>query len=280
MEKREAMIETEMQTKMDNLRNRLKEMGSVVIAFSGGVDSTFLLKVAVDTLGKGVLAVTATSSTYPLSQQQEAIRLANQIGARQILVKSEELEINGFASNPPNRCYFCKKELFGKLLQIAREQGVKYILDGSNFDDLNDYRPGMQAAQEIGVRSPLKEIQLTKDDIRKLSKELGLPTWNKPSYACLSSRFPYGITITKEKLRQVDRAESYLRRILNAGQVRVRYHNEIARIETTRDAFSRMLTNADAIVKKLREYGFIYITLDLQGYRTGSMNETLLQKFK
>lgn len=267
-------MKSELQTKLDALKNKLKEMGSVVIAFSGGTDSTFLLKIAVDLLGKRSLAVTAVSSTYPLIEQQEAIGLADRIGAQQILIESEELAIDGFASNSRNRCYFCKKELFNKLLQVARERGFRYILDGSNFDDLNDYRPGMRAAQEIGVRSPLKEVKMTKDDIRKLSKGLGLPTWNKSSFACLSSRFPYGITITKEKLKQVEQAESYLRQF-NLRQIRVRYHDETARIEVAPEDFPVLLAQANVIVKKFKEYGFIYVALDLQGYRSGSMNEVL-----
>lgn len=262
--------------KYEKLKEIIHNLGGAIVAYSGGVDSTFLLKVAYKELGSHVLGVTARSSTYPEREFQESIKYAGIIGARHKVIISEELEIEGFSKNPVNRCYYCKNELFTKIKLIAEEEGLKYVLDGSNFDDTNDYRPGMIAARENGVISPLKEAGLTKDDIRELSKREGLPTWDKPSFACLSSRFPYGNEITVEKLSMVDRAEQFL---LDKGfrQVRVRHHGDIARIEVPADNRSKLFNEQlmDEIAAEFTKIGFSYITMDLKGYRTGSMNEVI-----
>ncbi|MBK1811590.1 ATP-dependent sacrificial sulfur transferase LarE [Clostridium sp. YIM B02505] len=271
----------ELKEKFKLLKDIIKEKGSAAVAFSGGVDSTFLVKVAYEVLGERLIAVTATSSTYPERELKEAIKYAKDMGVKHIIISSEELDIEGFASNPKNRCYYCKKELFTKIKNVALENGVEYVFDGSNLDDNGDYRPGMQAARELEVVSPLKQAELTKNDIRELSKELGLPTWDKPSFACLSSRFPYGHKITLPKLRMVDQAEQFL---LDMGikQVRVRHHGEIARIEVApeeREQFFN-IELMDKIGNKFKEIGFTYVTLDMLGYRTGSMNEVLNKEEK
>lgn len=268
--------EMELQEKYNKLKESLKGMKSVLIAYSGGVDSTFLMKVAHEVLQDNVVAITARSSTYPEREFNEATKYAQEIGVKHKVIISEELDIKEFTHNPKNRCYYCKKELFGKLKNEAKELGMSYVLDGANLDDLGDYRPGMQAAKELGVKSPLKDAGLTKNDIRALSKELGLPTWNKPSFACLSSRFPYGNEITRPKLGMVEKAEEFL---LGLGfrQIRVRHHGDIARIEvepSEREKFFDIKV-MDKISSELKKIGFVYVTLDLSGYRTGSMNEVL-----
>ncbi len=262
--------------KLALLQDNIKAMGSLAIAFSGGVDSTFLLKVAHDLLGDRALAITATSSTYPERELKEAIAFAKSIGAQHIVIRSEELDIAGFAENPTNRCYHCKKELFTKVVELASQHGIAHVADGSNADDTNDFRPGMQAMRELGAVSPLMDAELTKDEIRIISREMGLPTWDKPSFACLSSRVPYGEAITVEKLSMIDRAEEYL---LGLGfrQVRVRHHGGIARIEVGAGEREKLFHSdtMDGIDKALKEIGYAYVTLDLKGYRTGSMNEVL-----
>ena len=267
--------------KLQLLKDIIKEKGSAAVAFSGGVDSTFLIRIAKEVLGDKLIAVTATSSTYPERELKEAIKYAKDFGVKHIIISSEELDIEGFANNPKNRCYYCKKELFTKVKAVASENGAKYVFDGSNLDDNGDYRPGMQAARELTVISPLKEAGLTKKDIRDLSKEFGLPTWNKPAFACLSSRFPYGNKITLPKLKMIDEAEQFL---LDMGirQVRVRHHGEIARIEVAPEEREKFfgIDIMDKISAKFKELGFIYTTLDLAGYRTGSMNEVLRDEEK
>jgi len=264
--------------KYERLMEILRELGSVVVAFSGGVDSTFLARAAKDALGDRALLVTADSESYPSAELEEARRLADLLGMRHRVVKTFELENSDYASNPPNRCYFCKDELFTKLEPIAREEGLAHVIYGANLDDLGDHRPGMKAAREKQVKAPLIDAGLSKAEIRELSRRLGLPTWNKPSFACLSSRFPYGDAITAEKLRQVERAEAVLRS-LGFRQFRVRHHDKIARLEIAREEMSRLWEDgrAETITARLKELGYFYVTLDLQGFRSGSMNLALGQ---
>lgn len=265
-----------LQEKYSDLREYIKGLGSVAVAFSSGVDSTFLLKVCHDVLGDKAVAVTARSCSFPERELSEAIAFTKANGIPHRVVDSEELEIEGFCENPVNRCYLCKHELFSRMKEIAEKEGLREVAEGSNMDDMGDYRPGLEAIRELGVKSPLRHAGLTKDEIRRLSKELGLPTWEKQSFACLSSRFPYGESITAEKLKMVDQAEQML---LDLGfrQVRVRHHDPLARIEISEDQFPKIMEKdiRDRIFNRFREIGFTYVTLDIAGYRTGSMNETL-----
>lgn len=259
--------------KTDRLRMILADMGGCVIGYSGGVDSTLLFAVAAEVLGNRSLAVTATSKTYPERELNEAREIAEQIGGRHMVIVSEELDIPEFRDNPRNRCYYCKKELFGKLREIAIQEAVGYVLDGTNIDDAGDHRPGRTAAEELQVRSPLEEAGFTKQDIRDLSREMGLPTWDKPAFACLSSRFPYGTAITPERVSQVGLAEESLRE-MGFRALRVRYHGSVARIELGEQEFERATAILrDDVVRVVKAAGFTYVALDLQGYRTGAMNE-------
>jgi uncharacterized protein len=262
-------------SKLKKLENVLKRLGSVVIAYSGGLDSTFLLKAAKDALGRDkVLAVTAQSATYPASEYAEARRIVKKLGARHLTIRTSELDMKRFTDNPVNRCYYCKKELFRKLDAIRRARRMGALLDGTNLDDLKDVRHGRIAAKELGVRSPLLEAGMTKGDIRRFSKGLGLPTWDKPSFACLASRIPFDSRITAAGLKRVGDAEEYLRR-LGFRQVRVRLHGNIARIEVEMEDFNRMARLGSRIIERLKKLGFTYIALDLAGYRTGSMHEAV-----
>ena len=261
--------------KLTDLQNYLKSLGSVAVAFSSGVDSTFLLKVAHDTLGDKAIAITASSCSFPKREADEADAFCKKEGIRHIKVVSEELEIPEFRHNPKNRCYLCKRELFQKILKIAEENGIAAVCEGSNMDDNGDYRPGLIAIAELGVKSPLLQCNLYKAEIRALSKELNLPTWNKQSFACLASRFVYGEEINEKKLGMVDKAEQLLLDI-GFSQLRVRIHGEnLARIEVSADEIEKIMKNREMIIQQFRQIGFLYVTLDLQGYRMGSMNEVL-----
>ena len=270
------MMDKALLDKYDRLKDYLASLGSVAVAFSSGVDSTFLLYAAKEALGDHVIAVTASSCSFPERELKEAKEYCQKMGIRHFVIKSEELEIEGFSHNPKNRCYLCKHELFEKIGALAKEQGINEIAEGSNLDDNGDYRPGLQAVAELGVKSPLRHIGFTKQEIRELSQYLNIPTWNKQSFACLSSRFPYGDLINEKKLKMVDRAEQLL---LDMGfhQLRVRIHGDVARIELLPDEFGKLMEEKTrlSVYKKFKEYGFSYVTLDVLGYRMGSMNETL-----
>ena len=264
-------------TKCERLRAIFRPMASVMVAFSGGVDSTFVLKVAHDTIGERVLALTTTSPTMPDADRRSALEMAALIGARHVVIESNELEIPGYAQNPLNRCYLCKHNLFTVCEAKARDLRIEDIVDGLNLDDLNDYRPGIKAASEKSVRHPLVEAELTKDEVRELSRALGLPTWDRPASPCLSSRFPYGTEITRDGLRKVERGEELLHS-LGFKVARVRYHGDVARLEVDAREIPRLLesTMRQRVDSELKKAGFRFVTVDLKGFRSGSLNEGIV----
>lgn len=274
----DAPVGAELSPKLERLRGIFASMRSVMVAFSGGVDSTFVLRVANDTLGDRVLALTTTSPTMPSEDRRSALETGRLIGmgARHLVVDSNELDVPGYASNPLNRCYLCKHNLFTVCQAKAAELGIDEVVDGLNLDDLRDYRPGIKAAGEKSVRHPLVEAELTKPEIRELSRTLGLPTWDRPASPCLSSRFPYGTRITAEGLSRVERGEQVLH-AMGFRVARVRYHGEVARLEVERAEISRLLQPAtrETVDRELRKLGFRFVTVDLKGFRSGSLNEGL-----
>jgi uncharacterized protein len=269
--------EPEVERKHQELRNILRRYNRVLVAYSGGVDSTLVLKVATETLGtEGAVGVTAKSETLTGEEFEEAGRIAGELGLNVRSIEYSELNIDGYATNPVDRCYFCKLELFGRLEEVGREVGAEAICNGDNFEDTGDFRPGMKAGAELGVISPLKEARMSKAEVRALARHLGLPNWDKPSGACLSSRVPYGESITAEKIEAIGRGEKLLRE-LGCAQVRLRHHGTIARIETGVEDMARLLEpkTRERLIEELKALGFLYVTLDLAGYRTGSLNEAL-----
>lgn len=271
-----TMSSTKLERKVARLEDLFRDMGSALVALSGGVDSTFLAAMAHDALGEAALAVTGVSPSVPASELDEARRLAHQIGIRYETIETQEMARPGYVENSPQRCYFCKDELFRRLQALARQRDIAWVVDGCNVDDLGDHRPGRRAASEHGVRSPLIEAELSKEEIRALSRARGLPTWDKPAMACLASRVPYGTAISVEMLDQIGAAEAFLRS-LGLRQLRVRHHGEIARIEVDQDGMELLMRdgNRERVVERLRSLGYLHVTLDLAGFRSGSMNEGL-----
>jgi len=268
-----------MNEKLNELKIYLRSLGSCVIAFSGGVDSTLLLKVASEVLKDKCIAVTISSALIPSTELQEAKAFAEGLGVKYIVLEVDELATEGFKENPPNRCYVCKKAIFSRIIALAKEQGAEYVCDGSNVDDEGDYRPGMKALAELNIKSPFREVGLTKAEIRALSKEYQLPTWSKPSYACLASRIPYGEIITREKLKLVEQAENYLHS-LGFVQVRVRLHGKLVRLELAEEDYERIYDKAmrEQISTQLKAIGISYVSVDLLPYKTGNMNQDIIVK--
>ena len=266
-------------SKLEKLRAIFALMPNVIVAFSGGVDSTFVLKVAHEAIGARVLALTTTSPTMPDADRQSALQMAQIIGARHVVIESNELEVEGYAANPLNRCYLCKSNLFTVCEAKARELGIAEIVDGVNLDDLHDYRPGIQAAEQRRVRHPLVEAEMTKAEIREASRALGLPTWDRPASPCLSSRFPYGTTITLEGLHKVERGETLLH-AMGFRVARVRYHGDVARLEVEASEIARLLeeTTREIVDREFKKIGFRFVTVDLKGFRSGSLNEGIVTK--
>ena len=263
-----------MKQKMDQLKTILSSMGSVIVAYSGGIDSTFLVKIAQDILGDSVTAVIMISPTLPKRELEDARKIAGNLGIKLVETESQEMDLPDFLANSRQRCYFCKDHSYDLLNKYAADNNIQNMIDGSNADDVSDHRPGQQAALEQGVRSPLQEAGLTKEEIRKLARTLNLPNWDKPASACLSSRIPYGIKITPSLLKQIEEAEEFL---FNLGfhELRVRHHGDIARIEVPLVVFDQVMENRSEIINYFTELGFSYTTLDLTGFRSGSMNEVI-----
>ena len=272
-------LEAKTKEKINGLKKHLEQLGSLAVGFSGGVDSSFLLAVAHEVLGERVIAVTAVDASIPERELKEAEAFCDERGIRHIVCRVDPMQEEGYRKNGPERCYFCKRMIFSKIKAVADENGIAYVAEGSNMDDLSDYRPGLKAVEELSVRSPLREAGLYKAEIRLLSKAMGLKTWSKPAYACLASRFAYGEEITEDKLRMIDLAEQFL---IEQGFIeeRVRMHGNIARIEVPKEDILRLAADEmrEAVSERFREIGFMYVTLDLHGYRTGSMNDTLKGK--